>query len=187
VNFITVVSGLPRSGTSLMMQMLVAGGMQPLTDHLRLPDEDNPRGYLEYEPVKRTRQDSSWVPLATGKVVKVVTALLADLPLEFDYRIVLMNRPLHEVLRSQRVMLERSGKPAAADDDRLERVFTQQLRRTGDYLSAHSCFRVLPVGYHSCLYRTSEVVMALRAFLELELDSDAMSQAVDRSLHRNIS
>src|SRR5438046_6429896 len=110
-SYITVVSGLPRSGTSLMMQMLRAGGMPVRTDGFRKADEDNPRGYLEYEPVKRTREDSSWVSDAVGKAVKVVYLLLRDLPDGFDYRVILMRRSLREVLASQSAMLMRSGRP----------------------------------------------------------------------------
>src|SRR5262245_41311102 len=107
--YVTVVSGLPRSGTSLMMQMLAAGGMAVLTDELRGPDPDNPRGYYEFEPVKRTRHDPSWLVGAPGKAVKLVHLLLYDLPAEYSYRVIFMKRRLSEVLASQRAMLDRQG------------------------------------------------------------------------------
>ena len=98
----------------MMMQMLAAGGLPLLTDGVRPPDCDNPRGYFEFEPVKRTREDPSWVPTAVGKAVKMVTMLLRDLPGEFDYRVILMYRDPEEVLASQKAMLGRSGRKAAA-------------------------------------------------------------------------
>jgi len=183
---ITVVSGLPRSGTSLMMQMLVAGGMEALTDDLRHPDADNPRGYFEYEPVKRTRQDASWVALAVGKVVKVVHLLLNDLPDGFEYRVVMMKRPIREVMASQRVMMERAGKTALGiSEDRLARVFSEQIRVVEEQSLRRVGFRVLSVEYHDCVYRAGEVVGALRGFLGLELNAVAMEDAVDCSLHRH--
>src|SRR5262245_57703089 len=108
--FITIVSGLPRSGTSLMMRMLEAGGMPVLVDNIRAADEDNPAGYYEFEPVKQTSADNAWVKLAVGKAVKVVYRLLYDLPAGFRYRVLFMQRDMAEVLASQRKMLERAGK-----------------------------------------------------------------------------
>src|SRR5271157_5533474 len=103
---ITIVSGLPRSGTSLMMQILAAGGMPILTDGVRQPDAENPRGYFEFEPVKRTREDPGWLSAAQGKAVKMVHLLLLDLPDLFTYRVILMRRPMAEILASQRIMLQ---------------------------------------------------------------------------------
>ena len=111
--FVTVVSGLPRSGTSLMMQMLAAGGVELLIDQIRRADADNPRGYFELEAVKRTRQDASWLDDAAGKAVKVIHLLLRDLPDDREYRVVMMSRDLDEVLASQQAMLARSGKKGA--------------------------------------------------------------------------
>src|SRR5262245_34520180 len=104
---IVVVSGLPRSGTSLMMQMLQAGGMPLLTDDLRPADTNNPKGYWEYEPVKRLQQDNTWMHKAEGKAVKVISVLLQYLPPQHTYKIIFMQRPMQEVLASQTVMLER--------------------------------------------------------------------------------
>jgi len=106
---VIVVSGLPRSGTSMMMQMLDAGGVEVLTDNLRLPDEDNPKGYYEYEAVKATAEDPSWLDDAGGRAVKMVYRLLYDLPADRRYRVVFMKRDLEEVIKSQEVMLGSSG------------------------------------------------------------------------------
>src|SRR5438876_12209503 len=110
---IIIVSGLPRSGTSLMMQMLDSGGVEVVTDHVRAADTDNPRGYHEFEKVKRIKQDASWLPLTRGKALKMVSQLLYDLPPGENYRIIFMERDLDEVLRSQEKMLERLNRPAA--------------------------------------------------------------------------
>src|SRR5579863_3590302 len=106
---ITIVSGLPRSGTSLMMQMLVAGGMSALSDGERLADSDNPRGYLEWERIKQLPNDPGCIAEAEGKVVKAISKLLLSLPADHEYRIVFMERPLPEVLASQDQMLKRRG------------------------------------------------------------------------------
>ena len=183
---ITVVSGLPRSGTSLMMQMLAAGGLEVLTDEERTPDESNPRGYFEYEPVKGTHRDPSWVSQANNKAVKVIHVLLDALPSGFEYRVILMKRPMAEVLSSQRRMLERSGKsPVAIPAERLMRVFQKQLEDAEARMADRPEFRVLPVDYHDCVYRPESTVSAINAFLGLTLTAEAMVNAVDPSLHRS--
>src|SRR5437660_12828449 len=110
---IIIVSGLPRSGTSLMMQMLENGGVPVVTDHIRTADTDNPRGYYEFEQVKKIKQDASWLPATRGKAVKMVSQLLYDLPTSERYKIIFMERDLDEVLASQEKMLERLGRKAA--------------------------------------------------------------------------
>src|SRR5215813_11558433 len=108
---IIVVSGLPRSGTSLMMQMLASGGVEVVTDHIRTADTDNPRGYLEFEKVKKIKEDQSWLPAVRGKAVKMVSQLLYDLPASERYRILFMERDLDEMLLSQEKMLKRLDRP----------------------------------------------------------------------------
>src|SRR5689334_6667350 len=114
---IVIVSGLPRSGTSLMMQMLHGGGVEVVTDHVRTADTDNPRGYYEYEQVKKVKQDASWLPATRGKSFKMVSQLLYDLPPGERYRIIFMERDLDEVLVSQEKMLQRLGRPAAPREE----------------------------------------------------------------------
>lgn len=111
---ITIVTGLPRSGTSLAMQMLAAGGVEPFTDGERTADESNPRGYLELEAVKQLKKDASWVPSARGKAVKVISHLMAELPRDETYRAVFVERDMDEILTSQEKMLERLGRPPRA-------------------------------------------------------------------------
>ena len=183
--FITVVSGLPRSGTSLMMQMLHAGGLPTLSDGLRAADENNQRGYFEFEPVKRLRSDSSWLPQARGQAVKIIHLLLRDLRLDgsLQYRIVFMRRPIDEVLSSQRAMLQREGK-AGADPALLKRAFESQLALLDTWLAAQASIAVLPVAYHQVMREPLAVTEALNAFLGLSLDAAAMVRAVDPTLHR---
>jgi hypothetical protein len=184
-DFITIVSGLPRSGTSLMMQMLHAGGLPVLTDGLRTADENNQRGYFEYEPVKRLRSDRSWLPQARGQAVKIIHLLLRDLLLDgsLHYRIVFMQRPMTEVLASQRAMLEREGK-TAADAAVLAKAFEGQLTQINAWLAAQPLISVLPVSFHQVVQQPQTVAQALTDFLGLELNTPAMLQAVDPQLHR---
>jgi hypothetical protein len=182
---ITIVSGVPRSGTSMMMRMLVAGGLVPLVDDHRAPDESNPHGYFELRAVKNTAADASWVELAGGKVVKVIHALLVHLPTDRPYRVVFMRRHLDEVIRSQNAMLRRSGHgetdlPAA----RITQVFEQQLRRTEEFLRAHDCFRVLDVHYQDVLRDPVGTARTVNAFCDRTLDEAAMARAVDPALYR---
>jgi hypothetical protein len=183
--FITVVSGLPRSGTSLMMQMLQAGGLPVLSDGLRSADENNLRGYLEYEPVKRLRTDRAWLPQARGHAVKIIHLLLRDLLLNgtLRYRIVFMQRPMAEVLASQRAMLEREGK-AGGDAVVLKKAFQAQLAQLETWLAAQPGIAVLTVPYHQVLREPQAAAEAVKGFLELDLDSAAMVRAVDPALHR---
>lgn len=182
---IIIVSGLPRSGTSLMMQMLSRGGFSPLTDELRAADESNPRGYFEFERVKQLRTDRSWLPEARGRVVKIIHVLLRALPTDgsFHYRVILMRRALPEVLASQRVMLEREGK-RSADTALLTTVYEAQLAQTEQWLSDHQCFAWMPVEYHRVLREPHAVADEIRRFLGCDLDLDAMAAAIDPALYR---
>jgi hypothetical protein len=183
--FLTIVSGLPRSGTSLMMQMLQAGGLPTLTDGTRAADESNPRGYFEFEPVRRLRTDRSWLPRARGHATKIIHVLLPELPADgtFEYRTVFMRRPLAEVLASQRTMLHRQGK-TSADAALLRRAFETQLAQVQSWLAVQSCLRVLPVDFHRALREPVAVAEELRNFLGLELDAAAMVRAVVPALYR---
>jgi hypothetical protein len=184
--FVTVVSGLPRSGTSLMMQMLAAGGLPPLHDGHRPADIDNPRGYFEFAPAKNLRADASWVPQARGRAVKLVAQLLPFLPAGqgFDYRIVWMERELEEVLASQNAMLTRQGRGGAEiEPTRLRAVFEQQLARITEIL-ARRRLAVLRVQHADAIADPGGTAARLVKFLALPLDRKAMAAVVDPSLHR---
>jgi hypothetical protein len=187
-DFVTVVSGLPRSGTSMMMQMLVAGGMPALCDAGRAADEDNPRGYHELEAVKHTRRDLSWLLQAPGKAVKVVHLLLYDLPADRAYRVVLMRRDLREVVASQRVMLRRRGQPGAAlSDEQLAATFAAQMRQVEGWLARQTHFRFLPAPYAEVVARPAEWAVRVNGFLGGGLDTMAMAAAVEGSLYRQVA
>ena len=182
---ITIVSGLPRSGTSMMMQMLDSGGLPALTDDIRKADDDNPRGYFEFEPVKKTKQDASWLESARGKVVKMVHLLLLDLPTDHKYRIIIMRRNLDEVVRSQNVMLDRQGKKHGdLNDEKVKEIFELQLRQVDKYLQDHPNFEVLYVDYNEMIENPRPAVTAVNDFLGGFLDTQAMTNVVEPSLYR---
>ncbi|MEX2218892.1 MAG: sulfotransferase [Phycisphaerales bacterium] len=183
-DWITIVSGLPRSGTSMMMRMVVAAGTPVLTDALRPADEDNPHGYFEFEPVKRTRQDPSWLDQARGRVVKMVHLLLLDLPHGHDYRVIMMHRDLDEVIASQAKMLARFGR-AGAPAEMLRRVYTAQLQQVKARLATHPRLESIEVGYSEVLRDPAGQSARVAGFLGVAGGAAAMAGAVDRSLYRN--
>jgi len=184
-DFVAVVSGLPRSGTSMMMRMIHEGGLPALTDGLRPADEDNPKGYYEFEPVKRTKQDPSWLEEATGKVVKMVHLLLLDLPLDRHYRLVFMKRKLEEVVRSQNVMLRRKGKgDQNLKDEQVAGLFRQQLQQVEQYLKNHPNFKILYVDYNQLLGEPRQWAEAVDEFLGGGLNLSKMLNVVDPALYR---
>jgi len=178
-----VVSGLPRSGTSMMMAMLQAGGLSLLTDAARAPDASNPRGYFEYEPVRRLRVDKSWVSLAVGKGLKVVSYLLTELPDVFRYRIVFMERPLPEVLESQRVMLESQDEPHdPATEQILARTYEKHLAHIAAWLAEQPNMRILHVSFHDALKDPLPISTEVAEFMGASLDPRAMAAAVEPAL-----
>ena len=185
-DYITIVSGLPRSGTSMAMAALAAGGIEPLIDHVRRADEDNPKGYYEFERVKKVGEDTAWLADAVGKVVKMVYRLLYDLPNHYPYRVVFMRRHLSEVLASQNKMLERNGKTKApVHDMHMRSLFTTELYRCTKWLAQQPNFEVLYVKHRDMIHHTADEVEKINAFLDGGLDTAAMAAAVDPSLYRN--
>jgi hypothetical protein len=183
--FLTVVSGIPRSGTSLMMSMLDAGGIPVLVDNVREADVDNPRGYYEYEPVKALKRDVAWVAQSSGKAVKMVYLLVYDLPRDMEYRILFMHRKMDEVLASQRVMLERLGKPTRVDDSKMARLFDNHLVKFSAWAKDRSNIRVLDVNYNNMVAEPAPIAVDIDRFLGGGLDTAAMAATVDPSLYRN--
>jgi hypothetical protein len=183
---ITLVSGLPRSGTSMMMKMLVAGGMQALTDQVRQPDPDNPEGYFEFEPVKQLKDgDTTWLPQARGKVVKVIATLLPYLPPDFHYKVVFMLRAMPEILASQRKMLISRGKdPDAVSDEEINRLFTLHLQQVAGWMAKQANLDYLEVSYNQMLENPEPLVDKLNQFLDGKLDTDKMRQVINPALYR---
>lgn len=181
---IVVVSGLPRSGTSLMMQMLHRGGLPVVTDDIRTADTDNPRGYFEFERVKKTREDSSWLPGARGKVVKMVSSLLYDLPATERYRIIFMERDLDEILESQETMLRRLGRPTVPTEV-MRNSFLIHLDRLNRWLPQQDFMTVLRVNYNRLLADSVSEISRLVAFLDQLPPGERLLEAIDPALYRN--
>jgi predicted AlkP superfamily phosphohydrolase/phosphomutase/Flp pilus assembly protein TadD len=182
---ITVVAGLPRSGTSMMMQVLAAAGLAPFTDEKRLPDEDNPHGYFEHERAMRLHEDPSWLAEARGKAVKIVAQLVPYLPPGEQYRVIFMHRDLREVVASQRVMLERLGrKGAGLSEEALKSVFTRQWVRVQTWLRHRPQIPVLAIHYAAALADPAGTAEHLAGFVGVPFDRCAAAAAVDPSLRR---
>jgi len=183
---ITIVSGLPRSGTSLMMQMLVAGGMTPLSDGERAADADNPKGYLEWERIKQLPNNPGCIAEAEGKVVKVISRLLLALPGGHEYRVIFMQRPLPEVLASQDQMLHRRGTyKDGIDPAAISAAFEKHLRDVYAWLDSRPDVKTLRVSYHDALRNPEEVGRKVSEFLGIKLNPEALAAQVDGSLYRN--
>jgi hypothetical protein len=184
---IVVVSGLPRSGTSMMMRMLAAGGVGPLEDGVRTADISNPKGYFEFEPVKdleAARGDVPWLPAARGKAVKIISFLVTWLPEDFNYQVIFMQRDLDEVLASQQQMLTRRGEGETASGTSRE-VFQSHLTQVERFMAARPCFETLYVPYREAVAAPEATAAAVARFLGRPMDTAAMAKAVEASLYRN--
>jgi hypothetical protein len=182
---ITIVSGLPRSGTSLLMQMLAAGGMPALTDGERLADADNPRGYFEWERIKLLPKQPECIEEAEGKVVKVISQLLFALPTGRDYRIIFMQRPLAEVVASQAEMIRRRGTTGAAlAPAALIAGLGAHLNLANAWLRDKANISILRVEHHDVLREPLRISESIQQFLDFPLDVVAMSRQIDTSLYR---
>ncbi|MGC3960531.1 MAG: alkaline phosphatase family protein [Verrucomicrobiota bacterium] len=182
---ITVVSGLPRSGTSLMMQLLVAAGREALTDGKRGADADNPLGYYEFEQVLDLAKDTTWIPQARGKVVKIVAQLLPHLPRNEHYQVVFMERNLGEVIASQRAMLERKGRRGAElDEQTLAETYVAQLTRLRKQIAVRPELRVLTVNYNDLLADPTSLVTRLAEFIGAPFDAPRATSAIRPELRR---
>ena len=184
--FVTIVSGLPRSGTSMMMQMLAAGGLEAMTDEVRQADDDNPKGYFEFEPVKKTKDDPSWLAGAGGKVVKMIYRLLYDLPADREYRVIFMRRDIEEILESQSIMLERRGQDGAKlTPEQLAKAFQKEVDTFDAWIADQDSFSILNVSYKSAIKDPMAAAERINAFLGGDLDSAAMAGTIDPDLYRN--
>ncbi len=182
---VTIVSGLPRSGTSMMMMMLQAGGMTLLTDEIRQADDDNPKGYYEFEPVKQVEHDTSWLEQAKGRAVKMISALLRYLPDDRRYRVIFMRRRMDEIIASQRRMLINRGEdPDTVSDEAIAEVSSKHLEQMIEWLAAQAHFDVLYVSYNDVLQNPSQEAERIARFLSGDVDAERMARAVDEGLYR---
>jgi hypothetical protein len=184
---ITVVSGLPRSGTSLMMRMLEAGGLPLLTDGERRADDDNPRGYFEFERVKQLpKGDHAWLVEAEGKVVKVISALLVFLPAVYRYQVIFMRRAMPEILASQRKMLQRRNEdPERLTDERLAALFEKHMADAEAWMAKREAsLSVLQVSFNDLVKNPEPQIERVVKFLGKKLDRDKMRRVVEPGLYR---
>jgi hypothetical protein len=183
---VIIVSGLPRSGTSMMMKMLEAGGLPILTDNLREADANNPKGYYEFERVKQMKDgDLTWLSDAAGKVVKIVTGLITFLPPEHKYKIIFMKRNLEEVLSSQKKMLGRLGKEDDnIPDDKMSKVYEEHLKQVKGWLVRQPNIDMLYVNYNTMVVDPTETLQKVNEFLGGGMDIKVMAGVVDKELYR---
>lgn len=183
---IIVVSGLPRSGTSMMMHMLAAGGMEMVTDQLRQADADNPKGYFEFEKVKSLTENASWMGIACGRAIKIIASLLHYLPSAYTYKVILMERHLQEVLASQQIMLQNRGADTSGpDDETMGDLLAQNLSDAKAWLRQQAHIEVLVERYADVMADPLACAQRVRQFVDQPLDVHAMAAVVDPSLHRN--
>jgi hypothetical protein len=185
---IIVVSGLPRSGTSMMMRMLEAGGLTLLVDGIRQPDEANPLGYYELEPAKdlATARNKAWLHEGRGKVVKIVSPLLRHLPDSHNYHVIFMQRDLAEIVASQNKMLAAAGEATdVVPEERLLSAYRDHLWKARYLLGHRACFDLLEVSYREALEQPVEQARRIERFLGRRLAVDRMADAVDERLYRN--
>ena len=182
---ITIVSGLPRSGTSMTMTMLEAGGIPPLTDHIRTADSDNPKGYYEFERAKKLKEgDVAWLPDAEGKAVKVIGALLTSLPNNYEYRVLFMRRKIEEVLASQAKMLANRGEDSKVDDATMADLFAKHVKQVKAWMDSQSNLQYIDVDYNAMLADPTPYIHKINEFLGGELDIEQMQAVVDPDLYR---
>ena len=185
---IIVVSGLPRSGTSMMMKILAEGGLPVLSDAIRAADDDNPNGYFEFEGVKRMPSgDQGWVEQAGGKVVKVISALLEYLPASAQYKIIFMEREIQEVLASQKKMLDHREEQNRIADDEMERQFRAHLGAAKPWLARQPNMQVLYVRYNELMKDPEPACRRVLEFLDQPLDFSKMLAVPNAKLYRNRS
>lgn len=183
---IIVVSGLPRSGTSMMMKMLGEGGLPIITDELRRPDSDNPNGYFEFETVRQLSAGNvSWLANAGGKAVKVISALLEHLPSNYSYKIIFLERDINEVLASQRKMLANRSENATAEEAEIEAQIQKHLAVMKPWLVRQPNMEVLYVNYNSLLANPEPLCEQITKFLDLPLNQRRMLAVPDKQLYRN--
>jgi hypothetical protein len=183
---IFVVSGLPRSGTSMMMKMLSEGGLPAVTDSIRGADEDNPNGYFEFEPVKKLADgENEWLAHANGKILKVVSGLLEHLPPDHNYRVLFMEREIKEILASQQKMLRRRSKESHTTDAEMEAQFREHLAATKFWLARQPNMTVLYVDYNHLMASPDDYCQAIADFLGVPLDLSRMRGVPNERLYRN--
>ena len=185
---VIVVSGLPRSGTSMMMKILAEGGLPIVTDKEREADEDNPNGYFEIELSKKLKDgEINWIYEAQSMVVKVISYLLEFMPDDLNYDVIFMEREISEILASQKKMLQRRNEISAISDEEMETQFRDHLKAVKYWIARKPNMRVKFVKYDEMVNEPGALCPELAEFLEKPLDVSAMSAVPNQSLYRNRS
>jgi hypothetical protein len=187
--FITIVSGLPRSGTSLMMSMLAAGGLEVVTDNLRMADDDNLNGYFEFEEVKNLiKGEYNWIATSHGRVVKVISSLLPYLPSGYHYRIIFMRRAFKEILASQRKMLINRGEnPDRVGDDQMAEIFEKNGQQVERWIDSQANTSRIDISYNQLMENPRPLIAKINGFLGGGLDEKKMMEVINPSLYRQRS
>jgi len=164
---------------------LEVAGFPPLTDNIRTPDGDNPKGYFEFEPVKKLKDgDITWLPEAEGKAVKIISALLTQLPPDFEYRVLFMQRKIEEVLASQAKMLENRGEKSDIDDETMANLFEKHIQQVRAWMDSQADFHYLDVNYNAMLENPLTHIKKINQFLGGNLDEEKMATTIDPELYR---
>lgn len=185
-NIVYIVSGLPRSGTSLMMKMLEEGGVEPLIDNIREADVDNPKGYYEFERVKKLPEDTGWLPQARGKVVKILAELIKHLPDDHHYKIVFMMRDIDEIISSQKkMMIHRGEDPDAVPDSEMRELLRTYLKNLKIFVKNHPKMDACYVSYNDLMREPDLSIEEINDFFNGTLDEGKMRGSIDDKLYRN--
>lgn len=183
---IIVVSGLPRSGTSMMMQILNALNVQLYTDNHRPADKSNPRGYYEHQDVKKLENDSTWLKYVKGKAVKIISPLLIHLPKNFQYKIIFMLRDINEIIHSQNKMLNNSAKNEEPTNPQiLKTIFDKNILQIKKWQKENPNAKILYLNYVDFLNKAEDEVKKIQPFLNLEITPVNLSHIISRDLYRS--
>ena len=184
-NDIVIVTGLPRSGTSLMMQILHSAGIDVFIDNIRQPDVSNPNGYFEHQLVKTIEQDSSWVNNVRGKAIKIVSPLIKYLPENINYKIIFMERDLSEIIQSQeKMMLENESSDNQVNPNILKKLFIKDLQQVKAWINHQPNIKVIFISYRNIVNEFDKVVSRLEEFLNISIDQEKTRLIIDKSLYR---
>ena len=186
---ITIVSGMPRSGTSLMMQLLEATGVDIFSDGERVSDDNNPKGYYEHEVVKKINHNPHWLKSCNGKAVKIVAPLITSLPYNYRYKVIFMERDPMEIYKSQEQMLLRLGKTNKKQifSQGIFQQIEQTIKSSKAWLDNHPCVDVLYVSYNDLIERPQDYADKLTRFLDKQIDLSIIQKTIDPTLYRERS
>ena len=186
-SFVIVVSGLPRSGTSMMMRMLEAGSINIVVDNICKADDDNPKGYFEDERVKNLKENNSWLnDSLNNKAIKIISFLLYNLPQTNFYKIIFMERDMEEILKSQKKMLSKNNESSdTVDDATMTRKFNEHLGKIKKWLKDQRNIDCIYVKYHDVLREPLKYADKIKKFLNFDLNTEQMVKAIDKRLYRN--